>query len=494
MSLIKAKNEEAILKQGVNNIASLFESMALSKEITDTKSIFDESIQLSEASQVKNERLKTGILAKTMFDNIARTDTIGASVDDQTQATLGLNFLSRALESSSIKLSQTEVLGRQGTVIGDMGTGIDFTLYEYPAMIEASSPQLENTMSAYVNGQNGIYQVQEALTGVLGTSARGAISATTDAPTFTANRFAGGYFGGRIALDMFQLALLRNPTAFDGQRDAYAISRSIAKLGVQTAQLMNIIAYRSRVENTFDYAFSPYSSAALGAVAYGRPTENSYALANKIITNNGDGSFSYNPASQALQQLMTLVVNPQNGILVNNKDIIKGLQVNTQTSTYLALQSVDQANTPLYLAWFMANKSENSAQGIMSSYSAIPELIEVPQLARLGTNLFGAVNDVEYYLPTGYMLPLFDSFNAQPMNGMFTFFYNERVAWLSNMQGLPNNMSPMSDPRAVGLRVVTSMDTHAEDPSASIEVSLKTLFHNMFAANDYIIDLTSDAV
>lgn len=407
--------------------------------------------------------------------------------DDEEQS-IRLNFLAQMSLSADGQNAGT-------TRIGDISTEFDATVYEYPAMVEQDTVMMPYLQSRFYNSQEAIYQTQSALVGYLPASMRGAAGQVIDAPAYTLNTFSCGYFAGQVNLDMEKLSISRDIRGINGTQSSYAMERSFAQLVVMLTQLMNSIAYDTRVNNGYTYSFSPYTGQGIGFMSYGRPSENIYSFDEPAMIKEANGSFSVNPASNQFQELMYTMTKEENGIIINTKSLTDGFALNSETKNAFAQQIVSNNNTPQAIAFGAGLRYSIDADDLYASTPWLQsfKFMEVTGRAMVGINDFGAVNNIAYYMPTGYMLPLFREYNGQPMQGMFAFMPNERISWLSNVQGIPNSITPISDPRSVGMRVVTSQDTHANDPSYNISFTMKTAYLNMLSATDYMFKCFKDA-
>lgn len=481
------KVEASTLSLSHNIMSNLHDEEAKHKGVSDTSLLLSEGantlVQFQEFRKSCVEGLKNDPMNRMRAGLFGHTP----SLSDEEEATIRLNFQSQMTLAADSQNSDGT------TSIGQVSTEFDSTVYEYPAMIDQDDVLMKYLQSRYFDSQSAIFQTQSAMVGFLPSSIRGALGKTIEAPAYTLNQFTCGYFGARIGLDMDKLSIQRNINGIGGNQAAYAQARAFAQLAVQTTQLMNIIAYKTKIDNGFTYSFSPFAGQGIGHMAYGRPTENVYGFdAPLFLKDVATGELSINADSTQYQELMTWFVKQDNGVVLNTKSLLEGLCFSSETNNAFAQQLVNNNNTPAALSFGAGLRYDVDPQRM---YDSVPWLrgfrfMEVSGVAKTGTNAFGAISEVEYYMPAGYGLPIFREYNGQAMNGMFAFMPNERVSWLSNMQGIPNNMSPMSDPRSVGLRVVTSLDDHGNDPMWSAEITMKLAYINFLSATDYMLDFT----
>ena len=470
----------------------------LNEQEAKSEGITDSSLLLSEGHDLKAKYIA---FRKDCIDNLKKQNLFAnrfygqdKQLTQDEEATIMLSFIAQAAtagESAKLTLSDEGT-----TTIGNVSTEFDARLYTMPSFIDQDDVLVSRCNSMFFDSQAAIYQVQSALFGILDNSIRGALAKTTEAPAYTLNQFAAGYFGDRISLDMEKLSIQRNINGIGGNQADYAQARAYAQLLVKMTQLMNLIAYRTKVDNGFEYSFSPYSDAKVGFVPYGRPTENTYTFVEPAFIKNADGSLVINQNSNQFAELSTWYVNQANGIVRNTAPLLDGLAMNLETVNGLAQQIFNNNDTAQAIS-FGAGLTYDFGPDRL--YDSVPwlkgmKILEVDGMARLGTNDFGAINQVQYYLDTAVALPIFKEFEGQNLNGLYSFMPNERSQWLSNMQGVPQGATPYSDPRAVSMRVISSLEDHtANDPYMSIEVTMKMIFLSFFSAMDYKLSLFKDA-
>lgn len=414
------------------------------------------------------------------------------------EASIELSYIAMQahnLESKALKLNQTnQDVGT--TTIGDVSTDFDGVLYDYASYVDQDDALLSRLNSRKYNSQSAIFQNQSALVGILPASSRGSISQSGEAPAYNLNQFSCGYFGERISIDVEKLMYARNVNQIDGFQSEYSQMRAYAQLILKFTQLMNLIPYKTKVDNGYNYMFSPYSDQGIGFMSYGRPTENIYTFGEPAFVKTASGEFEVNPDSKQFQQLLTWYSNQSNGVMRNLASLTEGLIVNLEGVNALTQQIIDNNNTPEAISFGAGLTYDFSPERL---YNSVPwmknmRIIGTDSMARLGTNDYGAINNVEYYMPTGYMLPVFKEYNGQNINGMFAFMPHERVCWLSNVQGVQSGATPFSDPECVGLRVINSnMDVSSNDPYVSIEIMAKMAFLNYTSAQDYMLKIFKDA-
>lgn len=457
-------------------------------------------LHLSEKSALENayKAYRKGVIENLKRENKSTLNyfTQDVQLSNEQEQTIALSYLAQQaynVQDKEVKLSQSnDDLGT--TTIGDISTEFDGRLYDYVSYVDQDDALISRLNSIKYNSQSAIFQNQSALYGILPASVRGAVSQTSYAPAYTLNQFTCGYFGERISLDTEKLMYSRNVNQINGFQAEYSQMRAYAQLVLKFTQLMNLIPYKTKVDNGYNYLFSPYNSGGLGFMSYGRPTDNDYTFTNPAMIKKADGSFVVNTGSTQFQEISSWYTDQSNGIVRNIASLTEGLIVNLQGVNALSQQIYNNNNTPQAIS-FGAGLTYDFAPERL--YNSVPwlknmRIIGTDSMARLGTNSFGAIDNVEYYMPNGYMLPVFKEYNGQNINGLFAFMPHERVRWLSNVQGIQSGATPFSDPESVGVRVVNSMDTHANDPYVSIEIMAKMAFLNFVAAQDYRLTIFED--
>lgn len=398
-------------------------------------------------------------------------------------------FMKNAV-SSMLKLADpvAQEPNRGATIIGDVATSIAGVV-DMPNTMLNDDPLTRSINAEYYDRAQTVYfPYRFAFSGMADATLRGAAPSSRNVPSRAFVQASTGCFGARVTLDVKELMYFRQTGSIEGWYGAEAMARAIALCGFQMTQRQRHMIFRSITDNQYPYYDNPNTPTISSVIGYGRLDANTFVDEEPWAVPSAGTTFKYdpNPAAKPLQWLTQLFTSEKD-IIRNTMPFLRGLIMSPLTASFLTLAAQNAGNAAEAIGFATAMR-ENGFSPEKVIQIAVPALAGVDiyvcsDFLTLGIDeTYGSVNNVEYYMPDGLIMPLFN-YEDKTGNGTILFTPDERAEFLHGSSVMPSGAMPHTQKGATYVRSISSIqDPTAYSPYSMIEMGARMSFINQIAA------------
>jgi hypothetical protein len=402
-------------------------------------------------------------------------------------------------EGREIKLTKDPIklasnFNQDFTSLGQYTTSIAETVFnQVMTMSTTIDPILSRVKGMFQDSQMVWFNIRSAQAGLA--KGGGFSNPISSRPTTSRSAFSAstGFFGTRVNLSTDELTLYRQTETLDGTYAPEGLRRAISQAVIDMYQRQRLVVARTITNNQYTY----YDNGQIQDIlSYGRLSKNEFDF-NVSSTywqdiNTNTGVVTDNTNANPIKDLLDLFTNPNNTVIQQTLPYLKALVMNPQQARIFTKVALNTGNTLEAISFMSAlNEKGYDAESVIKSN--IPALENVDIIVYDGrVNLsvedtFGTIDDNEYIIPTGYIIPIIDYQDV----GMGTMLFTPepRAEYMYGSAPLPTGALGVSDSRSAYMRVLDStQDPTAETPYMSVEAGARYAYVNPIApSTSYII-------